>query len=100
MDGEVGPSLKRRVINAGVWSIGGYGLSQAIRFGSNLLLTRLLAPELFGVMSIATVIMGGLSMLSDVGLRQNIIQSRRGHETLFLEQDRGRSRSCAELFYG
>ena len=77
-------SLKKRVLTAGVWSLAGYGLSAAIRFGTNLLMTRLLVPEMFGVMSIATVVMVGLAMFSDVGLRQNVIQSKRGSESAFL----------------
>ncbi len=76
--------LKQRMIHAGMWSVAGYGLSQIIRFGSNLVMARLLAPEYFGVMGIATVVMVGLTLFSDLGLRLNIIQSRRGHEPAFL----------------
>jgi hypothetical protein len=43
-------SLKQRVLNAGMWSLAGFALSLVIRLGSNLLMTRLLAPEMFGVM--------------------------------------------------
>jgi O-antigen/teichoic acid export membrane protein len=77
-------SLKRRVFRAGAWSLFGYGISAALRFGSNLLMTRLLAPEMFGVMSIAITVMVGLAMFSDVGLKQNVVQSGRGKEPLFL----------------
>src|SRR6266571_1268363 len=77
-------SLKRKILNAGVWSLAGYGLSQAIRFGSNLLMTRLLVPEMFGVMAIATTVMVGLAMFSDVGLKQSVIQSKRGNDPDFL----------------
>jgi O-antigen/teichoic acid export membrane protein len=77
-------SLKKRVLSAGTWSLTGYGLSQVIRFGSNLLMTRLLVPEMFGVMAIATMLMVALAMLSDVGLRQNIIHSKRGNDPAFL----------------
>jgi O-antigen/teichoic acid export membrane protein len=77
-------SLKKRVLSAGTWSLAGHGLSQVIRFGSNLLMTRLLVPEMFGVMAIATMVMVGLAMLSDVGLKQNIIQSKRGNDPAFL----------------
>ena len=55
-----------------------------IRFGSNLVMTRLLVPQMFGVMAIATVIMVGLAMFSDLGLRQSIVQSRRGSDPVFL----------------
>src|SRR5262245_5362607 len=77
-------SLKQRVLTASAWSLAGYGLSQAIRFGSNLLMTRLLAPEMFGVMAIAMMVMTGLAMFSDVGLKPNVIQSKRGNEPAFL----------------
>jgi O-antigen/teichoic acid export membrane protein len=77
-------SLKQRVLNAGVWSLAGYVLSLVLRLGSNLLMTRLLAPEMFGVMAIASIVLQGVAMFSDVGLRQNIVQSKRGDEPDFL----------------
>jgi O-antigen/teichoic acid export membrane protein len=77
-------SLKQRVLNAGVWRLAGYGISQTIRFGSNLLMTRLLVPEMFGVMAIAMLVITGLAMFSDLGLKQSIIQSKRGHDPAFL----------------
>jgi O-antigen/teichoic acid export membrane protein len=78
-------SLKQRVLHAGGWSFAGYGLSQAIRFGSNLVMARLLVPEMFGIMAIATMVMVILNLLSDVGLHQNIVQSRRGDDPAFLD---------------
>jgi len=77
-------SLKQRVLNAGAWRLAGYVLSQALRFGSNLLMTRLLVPEMFGVMAIAMLVVVGLTMFSDVGLKQSIVQSKRGHDPHFL----------------
>src|SRR5215470_3170600 len=77
-------SLKRRVLSASVWSLSGYAVSQALRFGTNLVMTRLLVPEMFGVMAIATIVMVGLAMFSDLGVRQNIVQSRRGDDPAFL----------------
>src|SRR5947209_12532904 len=76
--------LRRRVLNAGTWVFAGYVLSQVIRFGSNLLLTRLLVPEMFGVMAIAMVVIIGLAMFSDLGLGQSVVRSVRGSEPLFL----------------
>ena len=73
-------SLKRRVLNAGIWSLAGYGCNQVLRFGSNLLMTRLLVPEMFGVMAIASVVMTGLAMFSDLGLKPSVVQSRRGND--------------------
>lgn len=62
----------------------GHLLSQLIRFGGNLVLTRLLVPEMFGVMAIVNVIMSGISMVSDIGISQHVVQSKRGEEPLFL----------------
>ena len=67
-----------------MWVFAGMALNNGIRLLSNLLLTRLLAPELYGLMSVGNVLVGGLIMLSDVGLAQSIIQSPRGDEPRFL----------------
>lgn len=77
-------SLKQRVWNAGAWSLAGYAINLAIRFGSNLLLTRLLVPEMFGVMAIASIVLAGLAMFSDVGLKPSVIQNKRGDTAAFL----------------
>jgi O-antigen/teichoic acid export membrane protein len=77
-------SLKWRVLGAGAWSLAGFALSYTIRLGSSLLMTRLLVPQMFGVMVIASTVMTGLAMFSDLGLQQNIVQSRRGTESAYL----------------
>jgi len=77
-------SLKSRVFQASSYTMFGYGFSQLMRLGSNLILTRLLVPEMFGVMTIVSVITIGLSLFSDFGLLQNIVNSKRGEETQFL----------------
>jgi O-antigen/teichoic acid export membrane protein len=79
------PQLRQRVLRAASWTIGGHAISQVIRLGSNLLMTRLLAPEMFGVMSIALVFLMALSMFSDVGLRQVVVKSHRGDDRRFLD---------------
>ena len=78
-------SLRTRVLRAGGWSLAGFVVSQGVRFGSNLVMTRLLVPEMWGVTSIALMIMMGLGLFSDIGLRQSVIQSARGTEKSFLD---------------
>lgn len=78
-------TLRERMLRAGVWTVAGYAASQALRLGSNLIMTRLLAPEMFGVMAIAFSAIMLLSMFSDVGVRQNIVQSARGDDPEFLD---------------
>ena len=78
------PSVKKLAIRGAVWTIVGYGSSQILRFGSNLLLTRLLFPELFGLMALVGIFITGLHLFSDLGLNASIIQSKRGDEPVFL----------------
>ncbi len=47
-------------------------------------MTRLLAPDAFGVMAIASAIQIMVTLLSDIGLHQAIVQSSRGAERDFL----------------
>lgn len=77
-------SLTWRALGAGAWSLAGFALSYVIRLGSSMLMTRLLVPEMFGVMAIAATVMAGLAMFSDFGLQQNIVQSKRGSESIYL----------------
>lgn len=79
------PSIKKLAIRGAVWTIVGYGSSQVLRFGSNLVLTRLLFPELFGLMTIVGVFLTGLHLFSDLGLNASIIQSKRGDDPVFLD---------------
>ena len=84
--GDISPSLslRRRAVSASAWSLGALVASQVMRLGGNLIMARLLAPEMFGIMVIATTVSVVLGLLSDIGLRQNIIQSKRGDDPVFL----------------
>ncbi len=69
-------SERDKVISAGSLVMISYGLSQLIRLGANLIVTRLLAPEMFGVMAMVTVLMHGITMFSDVGLTDYVIRHK------------------------
>ena len=77
-------SLKRQAIEGTIWTIAGYGTSQVLRFGGNLILTRLLVPELFGLMALVQVFITGLTLFSDVGIQPSIIRSDRGDDAVFV----------------
>jgi len=77
-------TLKKQAISGTVWTIFGYGTSQSLRLGSNLILTRLLVPELFGLMALVNVFLMGLNLFSDVGIYPSIIQNKRGEDPQFL----------------
>ena len=63
----------------------GYGGSQLLRLGGNLVLTRLLVPEYFGVMALVNVIIIGLYLLTDIGVEVGIIRDPRGDDPAFLD---------------
>ena len=77
-------SLKKQAIRGTIWTIAGYGASQVLRLGGNLILTRLLEPKLFGLMALVYVFITGLHLFSDLGLGASIIQNKRGDDPEFL----------------
>lgn len=77
-------SVNKLAIRGAIWTIAGYGASQVLRFGSNLILTRLLVPELFGLMALVFVFITGLHLFSDLGIGLSVVQNKRGDERAFL----------------
>ena len=77
-------SLKKLAIRGTVWTIASYGASQLLRLGSNLILTRLLFPKLFGLMALINILIIGLHLFSDIGVGPSIIQNKRGNDPDFL----------------
>jgi O-antigen/teichoic acid export membrane protein len=67
----------------GLWVLGGHGASSAIRLTSNLVLTRLLPPELFGIMVVVNSLRYGIELLADLGIEQNIISNGDGAKPEF-----------------
>lgn len=74
----------RKLRTASFWVFCGYATGQILRLLSNLVMTRMLAPEMFGIMALANVVIAGVQMLTDMGIQKSIIQSRDGDQKLFL----------------
>ena len=72
-----GESLRDRTLTGGAILIVGEVYSNGLRLLSNLIMTRLLYPEAFGIMLVVNLVFAALQMLSDVGIRSAII-SREG----------------------
>ncbi|MEC8042461.1 MAG: oligosaccharide flippase family protein, partial [Pseudomonadota bacterium] len=79
-----GSGLMTRAFRSSAINAGGYAGFQFLRLLSNLVLTRILFPEAFGIMALISVVMVGLSMFSDVGTSPAIMRSPRGDEEEFL----------------
>ena len=69
------------------WMSASYGVAQLLRLLNNVILARLLAPPILGLMAIVNAVRTGVELLSDVGILQNIISSPRGHDPLFYDTD-------------
>jgi O-antigen/teichoic acid export membrane protein len=79
-----GGTLRAKAMRGGAWLGGGSVAEQATRFARNMILTRLLAPSVFGAMAIVMSSSAIIGALTDVGLRSAIIQNPRGGEQAYL----------------
>jgi O-antigen/teichoic acid export membrane protein len=75
---------KKQFAKGSAWALVQYGCTQLIRLGSNLILWRLLVPDMFGLMSIVNAFVVGLALFSDIGIGQNVIRHERGDDPVFL----------------
>ena len=80
-----GSGLMARVLRSASWLMLSYGGSQALRLASNLILTRILFPEAFGLMALVSLVTVGLAMFSDIGLGPAVTQNPRGDDPDFLD---------------
>jgi len=81
---KVGDSVLARLGRGSLWTLIGFGGNIILRMLSSLILTRIFLPDIFGLMAIITSILIGVQLLSDVGIRNSIIQNPRGEEPTFL----------------
>jgi O-antigen/teichoic acid export membrane protein len=68
-----GDSLKARVMQSSMAILASEVYSNVVRLGSNLIITRLLYPEAFGLMLIVNLVILVLGQLSDVGVKPALI---------------------------
>ena len=80
-----GQGMKARALRGtGMTVIATVG-TNGLRLASNLVLARLLTPEIFGLMALANVFLIGLKMFSDTGVTTSIVRSPRGDEDIYLD---------------
>lgn len=68
-----GGSLKQRAIRSSVWVLLGNGVSQMATLLRSIILARLLAPDDFGVMAVAVMVLGGLDAFTQTGYQAALI---------------------------
>lgn len=71
-------SFAGRVANASLWSIGEMSIGHVLRLASNLIMTRLLLPEAFGLMAVIVSLHIAFVLLTDLGIRQYITRDQNG----------------------
>lgn len=79
-----GDGMRARALRGSMLTLTGFGGSMALRLASNLVLTRLLFPEAFGLVALVQVFLTGLQLFSDIGITPAILQNPRGDEPRFL----------------
>ena len=77
-------SLRERTLQGGGVLILGDLYANAVRLGANLIMTRLLFPEAFGLMLIVNLVFSALNMLSDLGIRGAVIVKQESIEDDYL----------------
>jgi O-antigen/teichoic acid export membrane protein len=75
---------KSLVVRLG-WTSFSYGAAQLLRLLNNVILARLLAPPIFGLMALVNAVRTGVELLSDVGITQNIISNPHGDDPIFYD---------------
>jgi O-antigen/teichoic acid export membrane protein len=80
-----GQGLTARVLRSASWTVVGQGGGQVLRLASNLILTRLLFPEAFGLMALVGLVLIGVKLFSDIGISVSIVQNPRGDDADFLD---------------
>lgn len=80
---KASPSLKQLAIRGVAWTTVGHAVSMGLRLVSNLILTRLLFPEAFGLMAIVNIVRFGLEMFTDIGAGPAILRDEQGDEPKF-----------------
>lgn len=67
------------------WTSTTFALMQVLRLVNSVVLARLLAPPIFGLMMIVNTIRTGVDLLSDVGINQNIVSHKDGENRDFYD---------------
>jgi O-antigen/teichoic acid export membrane protein len=77
-------TLRKKTTNAALWQASARAVDRGLRFGSSLLLVRMLDKEDFGLLAATMVVVAVLESVSYVGTEQAILQSSRAGEARFL----------------
>lgn len=71
---------RSKYVRGGLSVFAGDGYQHALRLAANLIMTRLLYPEAFGIMLIVNTFLTGIQLFSNIGIRGAVILYSKKHE--------------------
>lgn len=93
----------KSLVRGTLWTLTTYCFLQALRVGTSIVVARLLAPELFGIMLIVSTLKNGIELMTDMGIGQNLVYHQNAKEPNFyntawtLQAIRGIALWCVSL---
>lgn len=77
-------NLESKAIRGTYFVVIAYGCAMGLRLLSNIVLSHIFAPAFFGLISLMSTVIIGLTLFSHIGLEDSIIQNARGDDPVFL----------------
>ena len=75
----------RKLVSRLSWITVSHVVTSVLRLLNNVVLARLLAPSLLGMMTIVSLVRTGIELFTDVGIGQNIVSNKNGHDPDFYD---------------
>lgn len=79
------PSGVRTLVSRLSWITVSHVVTSVLRLLNNVILARLLGPSLLGLMLIVALFRTGIELFTDVGIGQNIVSNKKGHDPDFYD---------------
>jgi O-antigen/teichoic acid export membrane protein len=73
----------RFLLKGTLLTVSTYGFGQLLRLVTNVILARILAPDLFGIMTIVISLRVGIELVTDAGIGQNIVYNKNANDPDF-----------------
>lgn len=77
-------TISKKAASASIWNITQVFAGGALRLSSNLIMTRLIAPDAFGMMALIVSVTIAFELFSDIGIQKSIIKDSDGDTTSYL----------------
>lgn len=76
--------LGSRILRSTGWEVSGLVVQNLLRLCSNLIMTRILMPDAFGMIALASTVMSAIILSTDIGIHRSIIREPDGEDPHFL----------------